>query len=147
MSAAENKALVRRFFDEMLNQGNTDVGDELFAVDAVDHAGFPGQVAGREGFKQAVRMVYAAFPDIHYTAEDMIAEGDRVATRWSLRGTHMGEFLGIPPTGKQVTVTGINVLRFAGGQIVECWETWDQFGLRQQLGLLPAPGQGDQGER
>jgi steroid delta-isomerase-like uncharacterized protein len=139
MSAEENKALVRRFFEEMLNPGNADLGDDLFAVDAVDHAAFPGQVAGREGFKQAVRMVHGAFPGIRYTADDMIAEGDRVATRWTLRGTHAGEFLGIPPTGKQVTVTGINVLRFANGQIVECWETWDRFGMMQQLGVIPAP--------
>ncbi len=139
MSVDENKALVRRFFDEMLNPGNAEVGDELFAVDAIDHAAFPDQVAGREGFKQAVRMVHAAFPDIRYTFEDMIAEGDRVATRWTLRGTQTGEFLGIPPTGKAVVVTGINVLRFANGQIVECWETWDRLGLMQQLGVLPPP--------
>ena len=139
MSADENKALVRRFFDEMLNPGNAEVGDELFAVDAVDHAAFPGQVSGREGFKQAVRMVHAAFPDIRYTFDDMVAEGDRVATRWTLRGTQTGDFLGMPPTGKPVAVTGINVLRFAGGQIVECWETWDRLGLMQQLGVLPAP--------
>ena len=147
MLTEDNKATVRRFFDVMLNKANTDVADELFAADAVDHAAFPGQVAGREGFKQAVRMVHSAFPDIHYTAEDMIAEGDRVATRWSLRGTHAGEFLGIPPSGNRVTVTGINILRFAGGQIVECWETWDQLGLRQQLGLLPVPGEVGQGGR
>ncbi len=138
MSAEVNKALVHRFFEEMLNPGNADVGDELFAVDAVDHAAFPDQVAGREGFKQAVRIVHGAFPGIHYTVEDMIAEGDRVATRWTLRGTHAGVFLGIPPSGNQVTVTGINVLRFANGQIVECWETWDRLGMLQQLGALPA---------
>jgi steroid delta-isomerase-like uncharacterized protein len=141
MSAEENKARVRRFFDEMLNQGDTSVGDELFAVDALDHAAFPGQVAGREGFKEAVRMVHAAFPGIHYTAEDMVSEGHRVATRWTLRGTHSGEFLGIQATGKPVTVTGINILRFADGQIVECWETWDRLGLMQQLGVLPALGE------
>jgi steroid delta-isomerase-like uncharacterized protein len=138
MSAEVNKALVHRFFEEMLNLGNADVGDELFAVDAVDHAAFPDQVAGREGFKQAVRLVHGAFPGIHYTVDDMIAEGDRVATRWTLRGTHAGEFLGVPPSGNQVTVTGINVLRFANGQIVECWETWDRLGMLQQLGALPA---------
>ena len=141
MSTEENKALVRRFFDQMLNQADADAGDELFAVDAVDHAAFPGQVPGREGFKQAVRMVHGAFADIHYTADDMVAEGDRVTTRWTLRGTQTGEFLGIPPTGNQVTVTGINILRFAGGQIVECWEVWDRLGMLQQLGAVREPGQ------
>lgn len=141
MSADDNKALVRRFFDEMLNPGNAEVGDELFAVDAVDHAAFPGQVSGREGFKQAVRMVHAAFPNIRYTYEDMIAEGDHVATRWTLRGTQTGEFLGMPPTGLPVAVNGINVLRFADGQIVECWETWDRLGLMRQLGIIPASGE------
>ncbi len=136
MSAEENTALVRRFFAEMLNRGDITVGDQLFAVDAFDHAGFPGQVSGREGFKQAVRMVHEAFPDIHYTAEDMVAAGDRVTTRWTLRGTHAGEFLGIAATGKQVTVTGINILRFADGQIVECWEEWDRLGMLQQLGPI-----------
>jgi steroid delta-isomerase-like uncharacterized protein len=142
MNPEEIRTLERRFFDEMLNQGDTSIGADLFADDAYDHAGFPGQVGGREGFEQAVRMMHAAFPDIHYTIEDMIVEGDRIATRWTLQGTHEGEFLGIPATGKQVSVKGIHILRFAGGKIVECWETWDQIGMLRQLGALPESSAG-----
>ncbi|MGE3799078.1 MAG: ester cyclase [Thermomicrobiales bacterium] len=131
------KALERRFFDEMLNQGNVDAGDDLFAEHSVDYAGFPGQGPGRDGFKQAVRMMHAAFPDIHYTIEDMIAEGDRIATRWTLQGTHRSAFLGVPPTGKQVSVEGIHILRFEDGMVVECWEVWDQLSLLRQLGAAP----------
>lgn len=139
MSTEEtNKMLERRFFDEMLNSGDTTVANELFADDAYDHAAFPGQASGREGFKQAVRIVHSAFTDVQYTIEDLIAEGDRVTTRWTLRGTHTGEFLGIPGTGKRVTVEGIHILRFANGQIVECWEVWDRFGMFQQLGVTPS---------
>lgn len=142
MSTEEtNKELERRFFSEMLNRGDTTVADELFAAGAYDHAAFPGQVSGREGFKQAVGIVHSAFPDVHYTIEDMVAEGDRVTTRWRLRGTHTGTFLGIPGTGKQVTVEGIHILRFENGQIVECWEVWDRLGLFQQLGVSPPIGQ------
>lgn len=145
MSAEEtNKALERRFFDEMLNRADTAVADELFASDAYDHAAFPDQESGREGFKQAVRTVHGAFRDVRYTIEDMIAEGDRVTTRWTPRGTHTGEFLGIAGTGKQVTVEGIHILRFANGQIIECWEVWDRLGMFQQLGVIPSIGQATQ---
>ncbi len=141
MSTDDLKALERRFFEEMLNSGDTTAGDELFAAGAFDHAAFPGQAPGREGFKQAVVMMHGAFPDIHYTIDDMVAEGDRIAARWTLRGTHAGEFLGIPATGKQVTVEGIHILRFASGQIVECWEVWDRLSMLQQLGAIPSSGQ------
>jgi steroid delta-isomerase-like uncharacterized protein len=142
MTAEELKALERRFFDEMLNRGNLSAGDDLFAEDSVDYAGFPGQAPGREGFKQAVVMMHTAFPDIHYTIEDMVAEGDRIATRWTLRGTHKGEFFGIPATGTQVSVEGIHILRFADGQIVECWEFWDQLSMLRQIGAMPGATEG-----
>ena len=134
------KALECRFFDDMLNRGDLSAGDDLFAVDSVDYAGFPSQLPGREGFKQAVVMVHEAFPDIHYTIEDTVAEGDRIATRWTLRGTHRGEFLSIPATGNQVSVEGIHILRVADGLIMECWESWDQLGMLRQLGVLPTAG-------
>lgn len=142
MTSDELKDLERRFFDEMLNRGELSAGDDLFASDSVDYAGFPGQAPGREGFKQAVVMMHQAFPDIHYTIEDMVAEGDRIATRWTLRGTHQGEFFGIPATGNQVSVEGIHILRFVDGQIVECWEVWDQLSMLRQLGALPDIGGG-----
>ena len=120
--ADDLKALERRFFDVMLNRGNIEVGDELFAQDSVDYAGFPGQAPGREGFKQAVRIMHAAFPDIHYAIEDMIAEGDKIATRWTLTGTHTGgPYYGVPASGKRVTINGTGILGFRDGKIVEHW--------------------------
>jgi steroid delta-isomerase-like uncharacterized protein len=137
MTPEELKALERRFFDEMLNRADLSAGDDLFAANSVDYAGFPGQLPGREGFKQAVVMMHEAFPDIHYTIEDMVAEGDRIATRWTLRGTHQGEFFGVPATANQVRVEGIHILRIVDGQVVECWEVWDQLSMLRQIGALP----------
>jgi hypothetical protein len=138
MAQEELKVLERRFFDEMLNQADLSVADDLFAEESEDHAGFPGQTPGREGFEQAVVAMHKAFPDIHYTIEDMIAEGDRITTLWSLRGTHLGDFFGIAPTGTTVSVEGIHILRFVEGQIAECWEVWDQLSMLRQLGAVPA---------
>jgi steroid delta-isomerase-like uncharacterized protein len=81
--------------------------------------------------------MHKAFPDIHYTINDMVAEGERIATRWTLRGTHLGEFFGIAATGNSVSVEGIHILRFVEGQIVECWEVWDQLSMLRQLGTVP----------
>jgi steroid delta-isomerase-like uncharacterized protein len=131
------KELERRFFDEMLNRGNLAIADDLFSFDSADHAGFPGQAPGRDGFKQAVVAMHKAFPDIHYTINDMVAEGERIATRWTLRGTHLGEFFGIAATGNSVSVEGIHILRIVEGQIVECWEVWDQLSMLRQLGTVP----------
>lgn len=86
-------------------------------------------------------MFMSAFPDTKMTVEQQIAEGDKVVTRWKAQGTHKGELMGIPPTGKQVTVTGISIERIVGGMIVESWEEFDQMGMMQQLGVIPAPGQ------
>jgi steroid delta-isomerase-like uncharacterized protein len=86
-------------------------------------------------------MFLAAFPDLNITVEDLIAEGDRVVARWTLRGTHQGASLGMPPTGKQVTMPGISVVRLAGGKSAEQWVIHDQLGMLQQLGLVPAPAQ------
>lgn len=97
--------------------------------------------AGREGFKQFVLMYRSAFPDMHITIEDQIAEGDKVVSRWTARGTHQGELMGIPPTGKQATVTGINIERFANGKFVEEWSNFDALGLLQQLGVVTTLGQ------
>ena len=137
MTSEALKELERRFFDEMLNRGNLAVADDLFSSDSADHAGFPGQAPGRDGFKQAVVAMHKAFPDIHYTINDMVAEGERIATRWTLRGTHLGEFFGIAATGNAVSVEGIHILRFVEGQIVECWEVWDQLSMLRQLGTVP----------
>lgn len=141
MSTKENKALVERESDEMWNKGNLAVADEVFAADVILHGGLPGQPSSVEGVKQGVQLNRAAFPDFHVTIDDLIAEGDKVVSRWTMRGTHKGEMLGMPPTGKQVAMEGITIARIADGKIVEVWNSADQLSLMQQLGVIPAPGE------
>ncbi len=140
MSTEENKALSRRLIEEVWNQGNLAVIDELTAPNYVDHDP-TGPIQGPEGMKQFVSMYLTAYPDTHFTIEDQIAEGDRVVTRWTARGTHKGPLMGIPPTGKQVTVAGISIDRVVNGKLVEDWSSYDALGMMQQLGVVPAPGQ------
>ena len=137
----DNKALNRRFVEEVINQGNTDAIDELIDPGVVDHAAPPGFPTGREGAKQFAAMMRSAFPDLHQTIEDMIAEGDKVVMRSTWSGTHEGEFMGIPATGRQVTVSAIDITRVADGRLVEHWEQFDALGLMQQLGVVPPPEQ------
>ncbi len=138
----QNKGLVRRFFEEIFHKGNLALINELYAPNFVSHA-YHGEVKGPESYKQLVAMYRTAFPDLHFTIEDQIAEGDKVVTRWRNRGTHKGELVGeprsIPPTGKQVALSGIVIHRIVGGKFVEQWEDWDRMGLMQQLGVIPAP--------
>jgi len=136
----ENKAISRRVNEECFNQGNLAVADELLAADYVDHAAPPGLPAGVEGFKQLVAIYRTAFPDLHVTIEDQIAEGDKLATRFTASGAHQGELMGIAPTGKKVTVTGIAIERIVDNKIVEHWLVSDQLGMLQQLGVIPAQG-------
>ena len=133
----ENKAIVRRAFEEVWNQGKLDVIDEIFAIDYVGHMPGSPDLHGPKGFKQFVTMNRTAFPDIQFTVEDQIAEGDKVVIRWSSTGTHKGELMGIPPTGVQVTSTGIGISRISGGKAVEDWDNWDALGMLQQLGVIP----------
>ena len=139
MSTEENKAMIRRV-GEVFNQGDLAVVDEVMAADYVHHGPF-GEFKGPEGFKQMVTMFRTAFPDLNMTIEDMVAEGDKVASRLTLRGTHKGEYMGIAATGKQVTVTEIVISRFAGGKEVEAWGSPDLMGMMQQLGVVPPMGQ------
>ena len=139
MSTEENKTTVRRYFTAVLNGGDLAALDTLAESDYMENNPLPGQGTGREGFKQRVGGLRAAFPDIRYTVEDMIAEGDRVALRWSMHGTHGGEILGIPATGKQVTLTGLDIYRLNDGRLAEHWDQVDVMGLLQQLGVIPAP--------
>lgn len=139
VSTEQHKALVRRF-TEVVNTGDVDALDEVVVRDLVDHAAFPGQPSGLEGYKQSLALGRRAFPDGRITIEDMIAEGDKVVTRYTSRGTHRGEFLGMLPTGKVVAFTGVVIHRIAGGKIAEEWGNWDQLGLMQQLGAAPVPG-------
>lgn len=137
----DNKALNRRFVEEVINQGNIEAIDELLDPGVVDHAAPPGFPTGREGAKQFFAMMRSAFPDLHLTIEDMIAEGDKVVMRSTWSGTHQGEFMGIPATGKRVTVSAIDISRVADGRMVEHWEQFDALGLMQQLGVVLPPEQ------
>jgi steroid delta-isomerase-like uncharacterized protein len=144
MSIAENKALVRRLYEEGWSRDNLDVAANAYAADFINHnPAMPGLPPGPEGIRLLVSGFRAAFPDLAYTIDDQIAEGDKVASRWTFRGTHQGEFMGIPATGKAVAVTGITIDRIAGGQIVEHWRETDILGLLQQLGAPPGPGSGE----
>ncbi len=140
MSLEENKAIDLRFFEEVVNKGNLAVMDELFAANFVDHSAAPGISADREGLKQFFAMVYSAFPDFHSTLEDMFAEGDKVVQRFTARGTHKGEWMGIAPTGKQISMPGMAIHRITGGKIVENWVIIDMLGALQQLGVVPPAG-------
>ena len=140
MSLADNKALVRRLFDEVWNTGNVAIVDDLLAPDFVDHA---AQMGGgdptRDGFKTQVRLFRTAFPDGRSQIEDLIAEDDRVVARWTDGGTQRGEWMGVPPTGKRVTMTGIDVYRIEQGRIAEFWCSEDELGLLRQLGAIQPP--------
>jgi steroid delta-isomerase-like uncharacterized protein len=143
MSSEGDEAIVRRLFEEAWSKGNLAVIDEVIAPNYVNHSPLvPGLPPGSEGVKLSTQGLRNAFPDIHYTIEDMIAEGDKVVTRWIARGTHKGEFLGIPATGKEGEATGISIMRVVGAKIVESWSNIDLLGLMQRLGVLPSPGQG-----
>jgi steroid delta-isomerase-like uncharacterized protein len=137
----QNKAVVRRFVEES-NRANLSAYDQLLADKFVDHSVPPGYPNDREGQKQFAAMLNVAFPGGTQTVDDLISEGDKVVMRWTARGTHKGEFMGIPATNQQVTVTGIDIYRVVGTQIVEHWGEWDGLGMMQQLGVVPAPGQG-----
>lgn len=141
MSTEENKALMRRITEEFINAGNLDAADEFFAADFINYSPGPGMTPDREGLKQYVSMMRSAFPDLHIEEEDIIAEGDKVVAMGKAIGTHKGDFRGIPPTGKQITVSVISIVRIAGGKVVERWNITDQLSMMQQLGILPTPGQ------
>ncbi len=135
----QNKAVVRRVYEAFEN--GPGAMDEVLAPDVVVHGpGAPGPM-DREAFKQFRNAMYTGFPDLHHTIEDLIAEGDKVASRFTARGTHKGEFQGVPATGKQIVITGLNVNRVAGDKLAEQWHEFDGVGLMQQLGAIPAPGQ------
>ena len=143
MSTEANKVIVRRFFEEAFEQGNLAVLDEILAPNSVSSGpnALPGMPTGPEGAKMTITMYRNAFPDLHFTIDEQIAEGNTVVTRWAAHGTHNGELAGVPATGKQATVVGMGVDRIENGKIVESWGLFDQFGMLQQLGVIPAPGQ------
>ena len=141
--SAENKAIARRFVQEGFNTGNLAVVGEYVGPNFVNRdPGTPPLPSGPEGYKQLVTMYRTAYPDLHLTVDDLITEGDKVVVRWNARGTNKGELMGMPPTGKQITLTGISILAIAGGKVVEQRTNWDTLGMLQQLGVVPKPGQG-----
>lgn len=141
---AENKTIARRFWEEGWKQGNQAVFDEICATDFANHDPSLPEVIGLEAYKQHVALHATAFPaDVAIAIEDMVAEGNKVAVRWTWRVTHEGEYLGIPPTGNQITMTGITIHRFADGKVVENWHNYDALGFMQQLGVIPAMGRED----
>ena len=141
MLTEDNKALMRRFIEEVFNKRNLAAIDELIAPNHIDHAAAAvGLPVGPEGSRQAIGMMLTAFPDMHVTIEDMIAEGDKVVFRMTLRGPQQGAFGSIPPTGKQVAVSTIDIVRIEGGKIAEEWGIDDMLGMLQQLGVVPSMG-------
>ena len=141
MSAEDNKAAVQHMAEEAFNKGNLEVLDELVAQDVVDHDPAPGQPPGREGMKQFVTELRTAFPDLQLAIENVVAEGEYVAFNYTINGTHQGEFMGVEATGNQVSVKAMEMVRIAGGQMVDRWGNTDQLGLLDQLGALPPIGQ------
>lgn len=139
-SVERNREIVGRYFDRWANHGDTAVADELIASDLVLHNP-PAVLRSLDDYKRSMAGFHAAFPDLHFTAEDLVAEGDRVVVRWTLRGTQRGEFLGRPPTGRTITVTGMSLFRIVGGRIQEIWVNMDRQGLMEQLGPAPAAAQ------
>lgn len=141
MSTETNKAISRRFFEEVWNNGNLAVVDEIFAEDYFNSgpSTLPGAPAGPEAAKQVVMLYRNAFPDVHFTVDEQLAEGEKVLTRWTASGTHQGELQGLSATGKSSTVNGIAIDRFVNGKIAESWGLFDYFAMMQQLGVIPVP--------
>ena len=139
MTTQQNKDLVRRYVENVLNQGDLAEADELVAPDAVMyHAGAPGPIRGLDAIKLFVSAFRASFPDLRSPLEDMVAEGDRVMVRFTWSGTQHGDFQGIPPTGRKFTVTGSGLYRIQDGKIAEVWAEFDTLALLTQLGVMPA---------
>lgn len=132
-----NKGLARAFFEEIWNQGDESAIDLYIPVDAKGND--PDFGSGREGFKNQWRKWREAFPDLHFEIVDLVAEGDKVLSRWVLTGTHEGEFLGLAPTGKSIRVEGMSLDRIENGLVVEGFDGWDALGMRQQLGVYVGP--------
>lgn len=134
------RQLIRRFIDEVWDQGKLDVVDQLVAPDCVTHdpAAPGGELRGPDGYKQLVSMYRNAFPDAGFEIHDLIAEGDRVAARLTASGTHRGALMGLAPTGRRVSIGGISITRFRDGKQVESWSSYDQLGMLQQLGAVPS---------
>jgi predicted ester cyclase len=141
MSTEANKAIIRRLVEEGINGSNESAFLELLSSDVVDHSARPGLPPGPAGWNLYRKQFGAAFPDGRWEIAEIVAEGDLVATRAAFTGTHQGEFLGIPPTGRQVTLSAMYICRLVDGKIVERWTNSDELGMLRQLGAIPTPEQ------
>ena len=134
----QNKAIVRRLFEELWNKGNLSVADQLFSPNYAHHdPSTPDFGRGPESERKRATLYRTAFPDLQLPIEDIIAEGETVMARWSCRGTHKGDLSGIAPTGKQFSISGVSIARLTNGKMAEGWVNWDAQGLMQQLGVVP----------
>lgn len=141
MTADDNKKLVRRFYEEVWDKGNVDVADDVFAHDYVRHDLRATDAApGPEGQKAIARTFRAAFPDLRFEVDIVIAEGDFVAARWTARGTHTGPWGAVGPTGRSMRLSGVNIFRFESGRVAEIWNHRDDLGLQDQLGVTVFAG-------
>jgi steroid delta-isomerase-like uncharacterized protein len=143
MSTVENKNVISMFIEDVLNQGRLERADDLVVEDFVELDPLPGQSPGREGLKQVIREMRTSFPDMHWKAEEMIAEGEKVSTRFTWTGTQRGPFLGIPATGRTIAVKGVVIDRLIAGKMVDSRILMDTLGMMQQLGAIPAPAAAD----
>ena len=141
MSTEANKQVVRRYYEEVLNGRAIDVLPEIAAADYEEHDPLPGQGTGLAGFRDRITMLTTAIEQ-HFTLEDIVAEGDRVVVRWTTNATQIGEFLGIPATGKSYTIAGIDIHRLKDGKLAEHWHVVDMLSMLQQLGVIPSPEAG-----
>jgi steroid delta-isomerase-like uncharacterized protein len=136
----QNKEIIQRYFDGWANHGDTAVADELIATNVVLRNP-PAVLHNLEEYKKGMAIFHTAFPDLHYTVEDLVGEGDKIVVRWTLHGTHRGDYPGRPPTGKTMTITGVSIFRLATGKIQDIQVNMDRLGMQQQLGWLPASPQ------
>jgi steroid delta-isomerase-like uncharacterized protein len=137
MTSAENKTVVNRFVEEVINQGRLEQADELVVPDFVELDPLPGQQPGREGLKEVIAQMRAAFPDIHWVLDEMVAEGEKVVSRFTWSGTHRGTFLGVPATDRSISVKGVVIDRIVEGKMVDSRILMDGLSMMQQLGALP----------
>lgn len=136
MSSERNKALIRRLFDEVLNAGNFGLLDQLIGASYVEHNPIAHQAAGATGVRDKIQGMRTAFPDLRFVLEELIGEDAIVAARYRWQGTHKGTFLGIAPTGRRLSVRGMDFYRLEDGRVIEHWDTVDEFGMLSQLGDL-----------
>lgn len=140
--SAENKAIVRRLYEEIWNKRKLELINQIISPShALQAPNVAGSAVGPEAYKLQTTLFLAGYPDLHWTVEDLIAEEDKVVACWTISGTHKGDFMGIPATNKKVSVDGMTIHHITNGKIMDSYSNWDALGMMQQLGVVPAPGQ------